>query len=76
MGDEFISRHGPETITTMVVRMRYLWDLQYLSNKIRGNYYTCTSKSYSELRHRDINAMYVGVEILYKHDRTTHGFLT
>ena len=76
MGDEFISRHGPETITTMVVRMRYLWDLQYLSNKIRGNYYTCTSELRNELRHKGIDVVYVGVELLYKHDMTMHGFLT
>ena len=29
-----------------------------------------TSECSSKLRHRGINAMYVGVKILYKHDRT------
>ena len=31
---------------------------------------------YNELRHRGIDAVYVGVELLYKYDRTTLEFLT
>ena len=40
------------------------------------DYDTCTSKCRKKLRRRGIDAVYVGVELLYKHNGTTHGFLT
>ena len=40
------------------------------------DYDTCTFECRKKLRHRGIDAVYVGVELLYKHNGTTHGFLT
>ena len=36
----------------------------------------CTSECRNKLRHKVIDALYVGVKLLNKHDRTTHRFLT
>ena len=76
MGDEFIFRHSLEMITARVVRMRNPRDAQYLGYKIRSNYDTCTFECSNKLRHNGIDAVYVGVELLYKHDGTTHGSLS
>ena len=73
--DEVVSRHGLETRTAKVVKMRYPRDVQYLEYKIRSNYDTCTSECKNKLRYSGINTVYVGVKLLNKHDRTTHGFL-
>ena len=75
MEDKFVSRHGPKTITTRVVKMRYPRNVQFLKYKIRSNYYTCTLEYGNKLRHRGIIAVYVGVKLLYKHDGTSRGFL-
>ena len=74
--DEFVSGHGSKMITARVVGMHYPRNMQYLGYKIQSNYNTCTSKSHSELRHRGIDAVYVGVKLLNKHDRAPHEFLT
>ena len=64
---------NPKSLTARVVRMR---DVYYFRYKIRSNYDTCTSECRNKLRHRGIDAMYVRVELMYKHDETTHKFLT
>ena len=50
--------------------MRYPRYMQYLGNKIQGNYNMCTSNERSKLRYRGIDAMYIGVKLLYNHDQT------
>ena len=50
--------------------MRYPRYMQYLGNKIQGNYDMCTSNERSKLRYRGIDAMYIGVKLLYNHDQT------
>ena len=69
--DEFVSRHSLETIITRVVRMRYPRYMQYLGYKIWGSYDTCTSNEHSKQWHRGIDTMYIGVKLLYNHNRTS-----
>ena len=56
--------------------MRYLQNMQYLGNKLRSDYDTCSSNKCSKLRYRGINTMHIRVKLMYDHDRTTHGHLT
>ena len=74
--DKLVSGHSLQMIIVRVVRICYPRDVQYLRYKIRSNYDTCTSECGNKLRHRGINAMYVRVKLLNKHDGTMHGFLT
>ena len=62
-------------LTTRVVRMCYPRNVQYLTYKILGKYDTCTSKCSSKLRYKGIETVYIGVKLLYKHNRTPQGSL-
>ena len=75
MREKVVSRHAPETLTAKVVRMCYPRDMQYLGYKIQSNYNMCTSECRNKLRHKGIDVVYVGVELLNKHNGTTHEFL-
>jgi len=48
--------------------------MEYFGDKFRSNNDTCTSKMCSKMRHKGIESVYVGVELLYKHIGTTNGF--
>ena len=50
--------------------------MEYFENKLWSNNDTCTSKYSSEIRNRGIDMVYVGVELPYKHTRTTNRFFT
>ena len=71
-----VSRHNPKMLTIGVIGMHYPRNMQYLGYKIMGNYNMCTSKCHGKLRYRDIDTMYIRVELLYKHDGTPQGSLT
>ena len=73
--EKLISRCCLKTLIARVVRMHYPSNVQYLGYKIRSNYYTCTSECSSKLRYKGIDAVYIGVKLLYKHDRTPQGSL-
>ena len=68
--EKLVSRHCLEMLTAGVVRMRYLGNMQYLRYKIQSNYECC-----NKLRDKGIDAVYVGVKLLYKHDGTPRGSL-
>ena len=76
MRQKLVFGHSPQMLTIGVVRMRYPRDIQYLGYKIRSDYDTCTSKCRGKLRYRGIDTMYIGVKILYKHNRAPQGYLT
>ena len=62
--------------THRVIKMQNPWNMQYLENELWSDQDTCTSNLRNKPRHKGIKTMHIGVELLYDHGGTTHGYLT
>ena len=65
-----------EMSVTRVVQMFYLRDAQHTRNELWSDYNTCASKYCCKLRHKGINGVHTGVELLYEHTGTPLRYLT
>ena len=61
---------------TRVIRTINNRKIQYLGNKLQGDYDTSTSEYYSKPRYRGIDGVHVGVKLLNVHTGTLLGYLT
>ena len=68
---ELILGHNPQTLTTKIVKKLYPRDPKHICNKLRCNRNARTSNANEEERYWTINLVYVGVELLEKHERTS-----
>ena len=68
--DHLVFGHGPQMITSEVVRMLYPRNIEHICNKLRCDNNARTLNASMKERYWRINSMHVGVKLLDQHRRT------
>ena len=68
--DHLVFGHSPQTLTSRVVRMLYLQDMEYIGYQLRCDNNARTSNASMKERYLRIKYMHVGVKLLDQHGRT------
>ena len=69
--NKLVFGHNPQTLTTGIVRMFYLQDMEHIRYNIRCDNYACTSNAREEMRYWSIDSVHIGVKLLYDHGGTS-----